>query len=221
MRAAMRRAGIDGAAELARRAQLNPVTVRAYLNETRELSSHRAATAIAGALGVSVEELMGSVELKPARGRASSQSEVRAAFVKGVAAAGAWVEETTLHDISDYCVPVVPGRYAALNQYAFKIVGTSMDAARLFDGDYAICVDYWAARSAPSDGDIVVVERRQGGLTERTCKLIRSIEGGFELWPQSTDPKWQKPIQINRNLEASDGIEIEIVSLVVGRYSPL
>lgn len=54
---AMDAAGVRSAAELARRARINEVTARAYLNGTRELSAYEPAARIAAALSTTQENL--------------------------------------------------------------------------------------------------------------------------------------------------------------------
>lgn len=73
------------------------------------------------------------------------------------------------------------------------------------------------------DGDVVVAERRRGQLVERTCKELKLSNGGYELWPRSSDVKYREPIHVPSIEEgrADDGEEIEIVGLVIGRFSPM
>lgn len=144
---------------------------------------------------------------------------VKTAPVRGVVAAGAWLEADMFDDIEHEEVPFRPGQFPGLEQFAYRISGNSVDLVRLHDGDYAICVSYWEARHALADNDTVIVERRRGGEIERTCKVLKVTAEGYELWPRSSNPKWQTPIKVTRDHQPEDGVEIEIIALVIGRYS--
>jgi transcriptional regulator with XRE-family HTH domain len=147
--------------------------------------------------------------------------EIKLAPLCGSVAAGAWLDHDDATDVIPAPVPYVPTRFPTLSQFAYKIVGNSVDLARLHDGDFAVCVPYWEARRAPVEDDLVIVERRRGSEIERTCKVLKLTKEGFELWPRSSNPKWQAPIVVRQDHLADDGTEIEIVALVIGRFSPL
>lgn len=145
------------------------------------------------------------------------------ATLMGEVAAGRWFEQSDFADEDPPLIPIVPGKYPALTQFAFKVVGQSMDLKRIQNGDFVICVPYFEARTEIVDGDICVIERRNGHLIERTCKEIKTVNGGFQLWPRSSNPQYQTPIFVpNRRLpEAEDGTTIEIIGLVIGRFAPI
>ena len=168
---------------------------------------------IAAALGVSVSDLDPSY--------ASAQAEIASVMrvhVRGNVQAGIWTEfEEVPSDVTEM-IPVVPGRYPNLEQAAFRVRGTSMTKARLFDGDYVVGVPYFMARATIHNGDLVVVERRRGGSVERTVKQIEEGPNGCLLWPRSDDPRFQAPIPCTG--PEPDGTEIEITHLVIGSYTP-
>lgn len=140
--------------------------------------------------------------------------------VRGETAAGKWLEFDDTDTEKYPPILAIAGRYPVSEQFAYKVSGPSMDKARIFDGDFVICVPYWHARVAPTPGDLVVVERRRGPVFERTVKELQLTNGGFELWPRSSDPRFQTPIKVpkNHDLEEADGTTIEIVGLVVASY---
>jgi SOS-response transcriptional repressor LexA len=144
---------------------------------------------------------------------------VRYVTVRGETAAGRWVEYEMLDSYPD--VPVVPTGYGHLEQTAYRVRGNSMDKERILDGDFVICVPYFDARVAMTDGDIVVVERRRAGLYERTCKRLEVSRGRAALMPNSTDPRHEGPLFITGVPQQDDETEIEIVGLVVGKYAPI
>ena len=150
-------------------------------------------------------------------------NKITHAKLMGEVAAGRWFEQSEFFDEQPPLIPTVPGKYPALTQFAFKVVGQSMDMKRIQNGDFVICVPYFEARAEIVDGDICVIERRNGHLIERTCKEIKTINGGFQLWPRSSSPQYQTPIFVpnRRSPEAEDGTTIEIIGLVIGRFAPI
>ena len=102
------------------------------------------------------------------------------------------------------------------SQIAFRVHGNSMDLAGIPDGSIILCVDVHRLSDLES-GDIVVVERREGHLVERTCKQLVATGGRAELWPRSSDPKHKAPIIIPDSCEneTDDGLEVAVIGLVV------
>jgi transcriptional regulator with XRE-family HTH domain len=205
----LRRPRVD---EISRAAEVLNVSVKDLYPEFGAIEDNEKISKISKTTGAKVE-----VSLVEAR-------SISRVHVRGETAAGRWFEHDDLLDeaISED-VPTIPGRYAALEQFAYRVVGPSMDKKRIFSGNFVICVPYFDARAELRDGDIGIIERRRGHLIERTCKEIKVTDGAIELWPRSTDPRFQKPIVIpdRREPHASDGTEIEIVALVIGVYTPI
>lgn len=142
----------------------------------------------------------------------------RRVAVVGEVAAGIWQEHNDWDEEKFDGVPIVPGRYEALDQFAFLVRGPSMDQAKIFDGDFVVCVKYWDARTTITDGDAVVIARRNGTLVERTVKRIRLRNSMIDFVPESSDPRFQKPITVERGvLDASDS-SVEIIGLVIGNF---
>lgn len=140
--------------------------------------------------------------------------------VRGEVSAGKWLEFDDF-DAGRYDpIFVIAGRYPVSDQFALKVSGTSMDKARIFDGDLVICVPYWTARSALTAGDLVVVERRRGSVFERTIKELVIEADRYELWPRSNDPRFQQPIIVPKadHMAETDGTEVEVVGLVIASY---
>lgn len=147
----------------------------------------------------------------------------RSVSVTGETAAGVWLEPDTWDDAKYPPVPFVPDRYADLEQRAYRVIGPSMNAAGIHDGTFVITVAYWDVRTQPQDGDIVVVEqKRDGGLVQRTLKQVFVKPDRIELAPRSTDERYQEPLVIPRaTAPAHDTKEIMIIALVIGTYSPI
>lgn len=150
------------------------------------------------------------------------------ATVVGEVAAGRYLS-TEFHDETKWDpVPFVPGRYANLEQFAYRVVGPSMDLKHISDGDFIICVPYFEARPAPQDNDIVVVENVRNRTIERTCKELVITKNTYELWPRSSSTVHSEPLVIPKS-SAVDGQPwldetglnaVIIVGLVIGRFRP-
>lgn len=117
--------------------------------------------------------------------------------------------------------PVAPdSRYSQWPQWLEAVEGDSIDLL-IKPGSFAHVVDAIEMGYAARDGDLVVVERRRdgGSLCERTIKQVAIVGRSIELWPRSTNPKWQTPIILRAGVRPAEDIEVEIVGLVVGAYS--
>lgn len=216
----MARRGIENP-QLAKLAGCKPVEIW-RLRKGPEMNG-RAMTAkwaerLAPLLGVNPSDL-----LFQSHGEGTASEAVKHASIVGEVAAGRWLEQSDFIDDDLPMVPYVPGKYPNLDQFAFRVVGPSMDLKRIQHGDFVICVPYFEARTQIMDGDIAVIERRNGHLIERTCKEIKCVNGGYELWPRSSDLNFQEPIRIQnkRSSHATDGTEVEIIGLVIGRFAPI
>ena len=139
---------------------------------------------------------------------------IRPLPVVGEAAAGLWMEQDVWDEYRYEPVPHVPGRYENLEQAAYHVSGNSMDLEGITDGSFVVTVPYYETRTALTDGDICIVERRKAGLVERTCKKIAILADGYELRPCSSDPKW-KPIVFASGQWDDDGTEVEVIGRVI------
>jgi hypothetical protein len=124
---------------------------------------------------------------------------------------------------SSWAPAVAPSpQYAEYPQWLELICGDSVNK-KAPDGSFAHVVDAIELGYAPSDKDWVVVERRraQGGLRERTVKQVQIVRGKMKLCPQSTNTKWQDPVEyLKGGGENEEGVEVEIVGKVIGFYLP-
>lgn len=146
---------------------------------------------------------------------------LRFAPVLGIARSGAWIEVDDSMQAEFAPVPYVPTSYPHAEQFAYKIAGHSTDLAGILDGDYVICVPYFVARSGPKSKDMVIVERRDGERLERSCKRLVLVGDGYELRPESRDPRHLAIIVPAMGAGKDvDGHEIDLVGLVVGKYTP-
>lgn len=132
--------------------------------------------------------------------------------------AGAWIEV----DYAEQDFPSAPRavrpdpQYGEWPQWLELVVGDSVNR-EIPDGGFAHVVDAIEMGYAPQDGDFVVVERRRdsGRLRERSVKKVVATPDGVELWPDSHNPAWDKPLELSAS---GDGVEVEVVGLVIGSY---
>jgi SOS-response transcriptional repressor LexA len=211
---------IISASELARRANTNRQTV-SDLRKGKIVMSKEWAERLAPHLGCEPEELI----FGPKRATPNSDIPVLNVPVRGVVAAGIWIEpEMDALPADVPSVPAIESPYGRPAQFAYRVEGPSMTRRRIWPGDYVICVPYWLARTMPVDGDIVVVERAREQLVERTCKELRFQGPKLLLVPHSDDPRFQTPLICERTdhaMRAEDGSTIELIGLVIGRYAPI
>lgn len=205
------------ASELARLIGTSRQNVSRWASGQVELPRERAA-AIAPILTVSLNNLV----LGEQEDGLGNAEPVRHVHIRGNVAAGVWIEHDDATQMTDE-LPIVGGRWRSLEQCAYRVHGPSMDLARIYDGDYVIAVPYFDARREPANGDVVVVERKRGGLTERTVKQLAIVGNKYELWPRSSDARFQTPVPIDKHGEAveDDGTTVEITGLVVWRGGAL
>ena len=153
---------------------------------------------------------------------ASWHGSIAKAKVCGIVCAGLWLESGDLLQTGFSQVPSVPTKFPELNQFSFQCHGPSMDLENIRDGDYVVCVSFEEARESPQDKDLVVIERHNGKLLERTVREAILGDGGISFWPRSTDERYRDPVVLAKidDPVAEDGLSVTIVGLVVGVFSP-
>lgn len=210
------------------------VSYLSRLENSRRTVSIDHLTKIARYLEIPVSNLVDSDGVSHTNVDLHTAWETRLVRVCGEVAAGVWREaspfgmlhdpEAELHADKYPPVPYIPdSRFRRLSQFAVRVVGPSVNR-QIPDGYFAVCVPYWEARSGLQSEDLVVVERRRGGLVEGTIKRLRRQDGHWELHPESHDPRYQSPIPLTSDNSAeadAPDITAEIVGLVIGKYSPV
>lgn len=110
----------------------------------------------------------------------------------------------------------VPPRFRSKSR-ALEVRGTSMNR-EYREGAVVVWVPMLDARP-PKDGDhVIVYSYHKDGGVEATVKLFREQSGRRWLWPQSDDPEYQTPVDLDNPGEHVD--RVEVVGLVVGDYRP-
>ncbi len=138
------------------------------------------------------------------------------AMVGGMVAAGTWMEAEMFDDEQPFDpVPCDTQIFPDFPQIAYKITGNSVDKLGILNGDIVLAIDYDELKLQPKTGDIVIVERKRGGLIERTCKQIEIKPDRWEFWPRSSDPRWQPIIIHPGNGDGEIDEEVTVVARVI------
>lgn len=117
-------------------------------------------------------------------------------------------------------------KYHKAKQFAWRVVGGSMDKANIHDGMWVVGVrqqDFVEHYGDIESGRLVVVERLryQGSERELTIKEVKFYRDRMELLPRSSDPSF-KPIVIPHNMKADPDAEtVSIIAVVVGAFIDL
>lgn len=113
----------------------------------------------------------------------------------GIVEAGAFRPVELLNQDADHkFLPLSPDpRFPAKDQYAFEVVGDSMNLARILPGMLVQAVDVYAwerLHGEPGDGKLVIVARTRSADPERelTVKRLRIFRDRIELRPESDNP---------------------------------
>lgn len=142
------------------------------------------------------------------------------ATVLGNVQAGEWVEavEWDVHQQFQVQIPT-PVDWPDVMVHGFVVKGTSMDLVYP-EGSIVFAVSTIAYDIHPGPGDRVVVQRvDESGLFEVTLKELKvGKDGKLWLWPRSSDPEFQSPIQMPPPGD-SQVSEITITGLVVASFT--
>lgn len=214
-------------------AGMSPDAIRGMFRHADSSPTVETLTKLASALKTSPEWLAFGKEdgIEVARA-ATAVREPASLPVIGEVAAGRWLEADDHVDAPAYDpVPVQPDpRWRVEDQYGLVVRGSSLNRIAL-DGDILACVNAVSIRYKPAEDDLVIVEmvRNAGLLRQRTAKRYMRQHTHVELWPDSDDPRWQKPIIIPHGataleaaLEDEEGrIDVSIIALVTWVHRPI
>jgi SOS-response transcriptional repressor LexA len=150
-------------------------------------------------------------------GDAPEPSSPTQVWVSGYVEAGAWREAVEWDRSKWFAVDVpVPPRFRGRAR-ALEVRGTSMNLVYP-EGSIAIWMPILDFRP-PQDGDDVIVYRRRNDESiEATVKTLRIVNGKRWLWPNSSDPLHQAPVDVDT--PGDDIASIEIEGIVIGDYRP-
>lgn len=135
--------------------------------------------------------------------------------ITGEIQAGSWREEATFpeDDWREVSLPII-SEWSSFNVQARIVVGNSMN--RIYpDGSLVYIVPIAELGRMPNNGEHVVVQRVSvDGTYEVTLKeYVLEDDGKVYLWPRSSDPEHQAPLQYRKSRRGVD--RVEIVGIVV------
>lgn len=170
-------------------AGMSPDTLGKFLSgESRSLRATNMAN-LARVLDVSESWLMGSTD-----DPAYDPPPFGVRF-GGTVEAGAFRTQDLLDQTGEQVrVPIAhDGRFPPAAQFAFKVVGDSMNKAHIIEGMHVLAIDVHAwekVNGQPRDGALVIVARMKAGGPERelTVKRLRITSKQMLLEPESTNP---------------------------------
>lgn len=136
----------------------------------------------------------------------------------GTVAAGMWQEiEDLLEEPKGY-IPLMPGlKHPVECYFVLRVQGDSMN--KMFqESSLLVCLDVAKSGVQILNDDIVIVEQRrqQEGIREISAKRAVIKNGTIELWPESTNPKYRKPLVISR---ADVDDSVHVIARVEGAYT--
>ena len=139
-------------------------------------------------------------------------------WVSGSVEAGAFHEAVEWDRSRWYAVDVpVPDRFRRRAK-ALEVRGFSMDL-EYRPGAVVIWVDFLDYRPPRHEDHVIVYASHADGKIEATVKELRIDEDGKRwLWPRSTKPEHQQPIDVDNPPEGVTAIEIK--GIVIGDYRP-
>lgn len=191
----------------------NEVTYRSHESGTRNIPVS-AARKYAAAFGSSVGHILG---IEGANGHSPPVNAVAHLQVAARVSAGTFRYDEPVAD-EGFFVPFVPrGDIPGSAQYAVIIDGPSVNK-RIPDGAFAICAMYDSVPGGAQHGALVHVVRERSGLHEHTIKELRFSREGMQLFPVSTDPRFQEPVTLS---SGEDGEIVRIQGVVIGVFQPM
>lgn len=152
---------------------------------------------------------------------ATLQPSSRDIAVIGQVEGGAFREATEWAEDCRYPVAstIENPNYAA-KCFGLEVIGESMN--KIYPAGTVVIVmpleDYLNIPRKLESGDNVVVYRKRAGLVEATIKeFVQKTKGQAELWPRSTAPEYQSPINIHwpNGIHNTDVESVEIAAVVI------
>lgn len=193
LKAAREAAGYDSGSDAARAFGWKEPTYLSHENGTRGIRADAAAK-YGRAYGVPPEWI-----LYGKGGPQSAKRPTKPIYLRGYVQAGLWQPNWEWEGEADAWQEVViprPPRFAGVDLFALEVRGESMNLVYP-PGTLLICASVHDLPDRQS-GDAVIIRRwNDAGDVEMTCKEFRQEpDGSIWLWPRSSRPEHQMPIQI-------------------------
>lgn len=195
-------------ARWAKAAGVNSNSIYNFLNGHSDSLDHITYAKLARAVGVPIHHLTGELPepVKPS-----------AIYVSGEVEAGAFRDALEWDRSRWFEVDIpVPSRFKSKAK-ALQVRGPSMDL-EYPDGSIVVWVDQLDYRPAQHGDHVIVYSYRSDGAIESTVKELRVADGKNWLWPRSSHPAHQAPIEVHNPPEGVR--EITVQGIVIGGYRP-
>lgn len=171
---------------------------------------------IAGYLGVEPPKV--EQEPRPGENDNALPQLVRLKII-GEVAAGVWLDTEADEFIEEEIELPEDPRFPNEKQFVLRVRGTSINK-KAPHGALVRCLDLFAAPREPAEGDWVVARRQRGRTFETTVKELRTGPQGMELWPSSTDPKWQEPVPLVDGDGSHEETSVVVTAFVLDFINP-
>lgn len=143
--------------------------------------------------------------------------------VIGSVEAGAWRQQERWDGDRQYVVEGQSSPFGNGTRFGLEVAGYSMDR-KFLPGTVLDCFAVPGTPDlTPIPGDVVIVQRTRGDLTETTCKILERLpDGSFQLLCDSTRPEFAEPIPIGKPDNGHFGDdEIRIIGIVNSAITPV
>jgi SOS-response transcriptional repressor LexA len=137
----------------------------------------------------------------------------------GEVAAGVWLDTEADEFVEEEIELPEDPRFPSDKQFVLRVRGTSINK-KAPHGALVRCLNLFAAPREPTEGDWVVARRQRGRTYETTVKELRSGPKGMELWPSSTDPKWQESVPLVDGDGSHEETSVVITAFVLDFINP-
>lgn len=147
-------------------------------------------------------------------------------YVKGAVQAGAWKDAAEWPDQTEESIAVPAPMRQYPNLYALKVAGLSMNR-EFRPGTILLVTPVHDYCGAIETGLFVICQRAEHAQFETTVKQLEIKDDRYWLYPRSTEPEHQAPLEVPppeswSGDTISAGIEdgICVIGIVVGSYRP-
>lgn len=146
--------------------------------------------------------------------------DAAAIAVRGTVQAGVWRHvEPDEHTVQEYVRVPLDRAYDGLRVYGLRVAGASMNLVYP-PGTILLCVKLLDLGREPRNGErVIVLRQREGDGSELTVKEFRiEPNGEHRLYPRSTHPAFQEPLQLPKGKDAGEIIEVQSVVIASVKY---
>ena len=206
--------------ELAQHLGLQPPRITEMIKGERQIKPDEIA-GIADFLGIPRTLVLDLATNRDQTFRLQPIAGKRPILKKGRVAAGVWLEqwELPVDEQEPIYAPAPSDKYPGL--YALVVEGPSMNQ-RFPEGTTLIVAPFREYSGPLQTGLYVICQRQRGVEFETTVKELVIEDERYWLWPRSTHPDFQQPLEVGSpsdwHEEFDTDVEIVIIGVVVAVY---